>query len=85
MSRARVSPFEQGTAERILHDRYRKEVSNAEKLEKEAAITITAAKAARASAENYADALRALGHGNVIGGQRALPNYNKLIEDEPSS
>lgn len=73
--RQRVSPFGIGTAERVLHDRYRKATAAAEKLEREAAISMTEAKAQRAAAERYAEALRALGEGDKVPGQAALPNY----------
>ena len=80
MRRQRVNPFDQGTAERVLFDRYRKATGEAESLEREAAVAMTSAKAHRASAERYAEALRALGHGDKVGGQAALPNYAKLGE-----
>ena len=77
---AKKHPFDQGTAERVLYDRWRKANTEAEKLEREAALSMTAAKGQRAVAENYADALRALGHGDKVTGQQALPNYAKLAE-----
>lgn len=80
MTRARVNPFDQGSPERVLFDRYRKDAAEAEALEKDAAIAITGARAKRASAERYAEALRALGHGDKVPGQRALPNYAGLVE-----
>lgn len=73
-------PFEQGSAERVLYDRWRKATAEAEKLEREAALAMTAAKGQRAVAENYSEALRALGHGDKIPGQKALPDYAKLAE-----
>lgn len=80
MSRARVNPFDQGTAERVLFDRYRKATAEAEEHERQAALAMTTAKAQRSAAERYAEALRALGHGDKIPGQRALPNYARLGE-----
>lgn len=80
MTRARVNPFDMGTAERVLFDRYRKATAEAEILEREAALAMTTAKALRAAAERYAEALRALGHGDNVPGQRALPNYARLAE-----
>lgn len=80
MTRNRVNPFTQGTAERVLFDRYRKATAEAEQQERQAALAMTTAKAQRASAERYAEALRALGHGDKVPGQAALPNYAKLGE-----
>lgn len=78
MVRQRVNPFAQGTAERVLFDRYRKATAEAEQNERAAALAMTTAKAQRSSAERYAEALRALGHGDKVPGQVALPNYAKL-------
>ena len=75
MGRQRVSPFGVGTAERVLHDRYRKCEAAALAAEKAAAIAMTEARAYRASADRYAEALRALGHGDKVPGQKALPDY----------
>lgn len=80
MTRPRVNPFDQGTPERILFDRYRKAVAEAEHLERDAAVTMTEAKAWRASADRYAEALRALGHGDKVPTLPALPNYARLGE-----
>jgi uncharacterized membrane protein YqiK len=80
MGRHRVNPFDQGSAERVLYDRYRKMTLEAERLEREAAVTMTAAKAQRSSAEKYAEALRSLGHGDKVEPLKALPNYAKLAE-----
>ncbi len=84
MARGRqsVSPFKMGSAERVLHDRYRKATSAAEVKEREAALAMTEARAQRAQAESYAQALRALGHGDKVPGQQALPNYAALGEYE---
>lgn len=75
MSRQRVNPFDQGSAERVLFDRYRKATATALEQERAAARYMTDAKANRASAEQYAKALRALGHGDKVPGQPQLPNY----------
>lgn len=78
--RQRVNPFAQGSAERVLFDRYRRASAEADKLEREAALSMTEARAKRAMAESYAKALRALGHGDKVPGQAALPNYAELGE-----
>lgn len=80
MARQRVNPFDQGTPERVIFDRYRKAVHGAEVQEREAALSMTEARSLRAAAEKYAEALRALGHGDKIPGQKALPNYANLGE-----
>ena len=82
MARKRTNPFDQGTAERVLFDRYRKATRTAQESEREAALAMTAAKADRAAAERYAEALRALGHGDKIPGQAQLPNYAALGETQ---
>ncbi|MFT3967609.1 MAG: hypothetical protein QM690_17175 [Sphingobium sp.] len=78
MSRPRVNPFAVGTPERLIYDRYRKSNDAALAAEKAAALAMTEAKAYRSSAERYAEALRALGHGDKVPGQAALPNYAQL-------
>ena len=78
MTRQRINPFDQGTPERVIYDRYRKATAEAVGHERQAAIAMTTAKAERASAERYAEALRALGHGDKVPGQAALPNYASL-------
>jgi len=75
VARERVNPFDQGTAERVLFDRWRKASSEAQQLERDAALTMTEARAKRAAADRYAEALRALGHGDKVPGQPALPDY----------
>lgn len=80
MSRPRVNPFNPGTAERVLFDRYRKASAEAQENERQAALAMTTARAQRAAAERYADALRALGHGDKVPGQPLLPNYAELGE-----
>lgn len=73
MGRQRINPFDQGTAERVLYDRYRKADAAARKAERERDLATTEADAHRAAADRYADALRALGHGDKVPGQIALP------------
>jgi len=80
MSRQRVNPFAQGTAERVLFDRYRKAMAEAHENERQAAMAMTTARAQRAAADRYADALRALGHGDKVPGQPQLPNYAEIAE-----
>jgi hypothetical protein len=80
MARQRVNPFDQGTAERLLFDRFRAATAKAVQAEKDAAIYMTTAKAERSSAERYAEALRALGHGDKVPALPSLPNYAKLGE-----
>ncbi len=80
MTRPRVNAFDQGSPERVLFERYRKDIAEAEALEREAAIAMTIARARRSSAERYAEALRALGHGDKGPERVALPNYAKLGE-----
>jgi len=80
MTRKRVNPFAQGTAERVLYDRYRRATGEAERLERAAALDMTAARAARSTAERYAEALRALGHGVKVPGQKSLPDYAGLAK-----
>lgn len=73
MGRQRVNPFDQGSAERVLYDRYRKADRAACAAERARDLAATEAEAYRASANKYADALRALGHGDKVPGQIALP------------
>lgn len=80
MARQRVNPFDPGTAERLLFDRYRKAANAAQAAERAAALAATEGRAYRAAADRYADALRALGHGDKVPGQTALPDYSKLGE-----
>lgn len=76
----RVNPFDQGTPERVPFERYRKAVIAAAAAERQAAVFMTEARAETARADRYAEALRALGHGDKVPGQAALPNYAKLGE-----
>lgn len=77
MTRQRVNPFDQGTAERLLFDRYRKAKRLAEQAEQQAAIFTIEANGHRATAKSYADALRALGHGDKVTPIKALPDFSK--------
>ena len=72
MGRQRVNPFDQGTAERVLFDRYRKSDAAARKAERERDLASADADAHRAAANKFADALRALGHGDKVPGQALL-------------
>jgi hypothetical protein len=72
MARQRINPFDPGTAERVLFDRYRKSDSAARKAERERDLAAADADAHRAAANKFADALRALGHGDKVPGQLAL-------------
>jgi hypothetical protein len=82
MGRPSTHPFKIGTAERVLYDRWKKATGQAEVKEREAAIAMTEAKSHRAAGEQYAAALRALGHGDKVPGQTLLPNYAALGESE---
>lgn len=77
MGRQRVNPFDQGTAERTLYDRYRKHDAAAKAAERARDLAATEAAAHRDSANRYAEALRALGHGDKIPGQAQLPAPRK--------
>lgn len=68
MARERINPFDPGTAERVLFDRYRKASGEAEKLEREVSTLTTEASAKRAAADKYKDALLALGCDKVFEG-----------------
>lgn len=74
--RQRINPFDRGTAEHTLFAHWRKSKLAAERLDEEAALTATNARAARAKAHEYAEALRALGHGDKVEPLKALPNYS---------
>lgn len=75
MGRQRVNPFDTGSAERLLYDRYRKATALALQQERARDGFAVDAAANRAKAEEYAKALRALGHGDKVPGQVALPNF----------
>lgn len=75
MSRARVNPFSPGTAQHTLFAHYRKNKLEAERRDQEAALIATDARAARAKAEEYAEALRALGHGDKVTPLLAIPDF----------
>lgn len=80
MPRGQPHPFKQGTAERVLFDRFTKANTKAQQLEEQAALSMTEARAERAAAGGYAEALSALGHGDKVRTQAALPDYSKLGE-----
>lgn len=73
MPRERINPFDQGTAERTLFDRYRKHTRAAQIAERERDLFTAEAEAHYAAADKFAKALRALGHGDKVPGQQALP------------
>ncbi len=60
--RPRANPFDRGTAEHVLHHRWKLALGAADRLQREASLLQTAADAERAKAEHYAKALTALGH-----------------------
>jgi hypothetical protein len=71
--RTRINPFDRGSAEHVLYDRYRRADLAAKVAQREAALAQAEADGHRAKAQSYADALRALGHGDKVPGQAALP------------
>lgn len=73
MSRQRINPFDLGSAERVLFGRYRKSDANARNAERHRDLAAADAEAHRAAANKFVDALRALGHGDKVPGQIALP------------
>lgn len=75
MARQRVNPFDRGTAEHTLFDHFRRAKASAEKLEAHAALIMVDARGYRARAEQYAEAIRALGHGDKVTPLKALPNF----------
>lgn len=77
MTRPRMNPFTPGTAERTLFEHYRKNKAAAEAAEKAAALATTEGRAHRAAAERYAEALRALGHGDKVTPLLALPSFGQ--------
>lgn len=90
-SRARVNPFDQGSAERVLFDRYRKAKLAAEQgttaikwmvadHQRRLQLRLTEIDVHRGTAERYAEALRALGHGDKVPQLPALPDYSKIAE-----
>lgn len=81
-ARQRVNPFDQGSAERVLFDRYRKNKAAAEAAERAAALAATEGQAHRAAAERYAEALRSLGHGDKVTPLIALPNFANRSESQ---
>ncbi len=73
MGRQRVNPFDLGTAERVLYDRYRAAAKVATQCLNAASRYQIDASAHRDAANRYAEALRALGHGDKVPGQAQLP------------
>lgn len=71
--RQRINPFDRGTAERILFERYRRAAADAKAAERAELMAKTEAATHRDKANRYAEALRALGHGDKVPGQVALP------------
>lgn len=61
MTRERVNPHSPGTAEHVLHERWRKSKLRADQLQREATLIQQDADAERAKADRYAQALAALG------------------------
>lgn len=73
MARQRVNPFDRDSAEWVLFDRHRKASLAATKASEARDLHAADAAAHQAAADRYADALRALGHGDKVPGQPALP------------
>ena len=66
MASRRVNPFEQGTAERLLFDRYRKATAAAKAARQTEFLARTEADGYEAQANKFADALRSLGHHDKV-------------------
>lgn len=75
--RTRINPFDRGTAEHVLFERHRRADLAAKAAERAAMLATTEANSHRDTANRYADALRALGHGDKVPGQTALPAPEK--------
>lgn len=75
--RTRVNPFDRGSAEHVIFERFRRADAAAKSADRAALMATTEAQSYRDKANRYADALRALGHGDKVPGtiQGALPNY----------
>lgn len=71
--RTRINPFDRGTAEHVLFERYRRAAAATKEAERRAFLASTEANSHRDTANRYAEALRALGHGDKVPGQVALP------------
>lgn len=71
--RQRINPFDRSTAEWVLFERYRRATLAGQAAARARDLAATEADAYFASAEHFAQALRALGHGDKIPGQQALP------------
>lgn len=80
MSYQRANPFDVGTAERVLYDRYRKASGEAEKLEREANLLSTEAQAKRDATTRYATALKALGVELAEDGSVVEPTKDEVLE-----
>lgn len=85
--RQRVNPFDMGSAERVLFDRYRKAMAAAAdgtrmvqrmvaNHQRQLQLTMTEIEVQRSTAERYAEALRALGHGDKVPAIPALPDFS---------
>lgn len=66
MPRPRVNPFETGSAERLLYDRFRKARAAAAKAAQVRDMAATEADAYGAAAAKYAEAIVALGHADKL-------------------
>lgn len=66
MPRQRVNPFETGTAERLLFDRFRKARAAGDKAARVRDMAATEADAYDAAATKYAEAIAALGHADKL-------------------
>lgn len=71
--RTRVNPFDRGSAEHVIFERFRRADAAAKSADRAALMATTEAQSYRDKANRYADALRALGHGDKVPGQAALP------------
>ncbi|RDV06393.1 hypothetical protein DXH95_02920 [Sphingorhabdus pulchriflava] len=76
-ARTRINPFDRGTAEHVLFDRHCRADLAAKAAERSAFLYTTEATSHRDTANRYADALRALGHGDKVPGQVALVDLTK--------
>ncbi len=76
LKRNRINPFDRGSAEHVLFDRYRRALAAAKLAERDYILAKTEADDHHAKANRYADALRALGFGDKVPGQPALPDFS---------
>jgi hypothetical protein len=72
----RINPFDRATAEHVLLDRYRRALAAAMLAEQAYLLSKTEAESLIDKANRYADALRALGHGDKVPGQLALLDHS---------